>query len=478
MRRRAILKLAVSSGALAQVLGTSCDRQIFNKIMGENSGSSTPRPSSTNSITARVRVDWTTAVAQTTPFTFGSNDYEITKPEAAADRVYQGRLAELGIGLIRIHYAGMSDRWTNPTTKKWDEAKIKAGYDASYPQRPTIIQNIPGWPQWMAQNKDGLLDPSEYDNYAAFCAQLVEILNLRQQRKVVYWEPLNEQDVRYEKAGKLDELWKIYNKAAIAMKRQDPQIQVGGPVLTWDEPIRLGAFLQACGSNVDFISWHRYGSADASASTDTLMSYTPNYRNQVQEFRKLAKQYIPNRSVPLLLGEYNINYNWQSGENRQNTQVGAAWFASVHKNLADAGIDMATSWHLKDGVYGLIDPQNNLRPTATVFAWGIQYLTGTVMQADSNHSFVEAMPVLQKDGTRSLLLINKSAGVATLNVQATQLPAKPEKLLMFSLDANGVTSGSLATATLEQTPLTLTPYSLVLLRFSANDTSFNSPNNR
>jgi hypothetical protein len=473
-----MLKLAVSGTALAQVLNTSCHRRILTKIMGENPGSSTPRPSSTNSITARVRVDWATAVAQTTPFTFGSNDYEITKPEAAADPVYQSRLAEIGIGLIRIHFAGLSDRWTNPTTKTWDEAKIKAGYDASYPQRPTIIQNISGWPQWMAQTQDGLLDPSEYDNYATFCAQLVEILNRRQQRKVVYWEPINEQDVRYEKAGKLDELWKIYNKTATAMKRQDPQIKVGGPVQTWDEPRRLAAFLKACELNVDFISWHRYGSSDASASTDTLMSYTPSYRNQVQEFRKLAKQYIPNRSVPLLLGEYNINYNWQSGENRQNTHIGAVWFASVHKNLADAGIDMATSWHLKDGVYGLIDPQNNLRPAATVFAWGIKYLTGTVMQADSDHSFVEAMPVLQKDGTRSLLLINKSAGLATLNVQATQMAGKPDKLQMFSLDAKGVTSSSLDTATLEQKPLTLNPYSLVLLRFSADGSSVNQPQKR
>ena len=477
MQRRVMLKLAVSGAALAQVFDTSCQRQIFDNLMGDNSGSSTPKRSSTNSITAKVSVDWANTVAQTTPFTFGSNDYEITKPEAAADPVYQRRLAELGIALIRIHYAGLSDRWTNPTTKTWDEAKIKAGYDASYPQRPTIIQNIPGWPKWMAQTQDGLLDPSEYDNYAAFCAQLVEILNQRQKRKVIYWEPLNEQDVPYQKAGKLDELWKIYNKAATAMKRRDSQIKVGGPVQTWDEPRRLAAFLEACEPNVDFISWHRYGSGDASASTDTLMSYTPNYRNQVQEFRKLAKQYIPNRNVPLLLGEYNINYNWQSGENRQNTHVGAVWFASVHKNLADAGIDMATSWHLKDGVFGLIDPQNNLRPAATVFAWGIKYLTGKVMRSQSDHSFVEAMAIWQADGARSLLLINKSAGLASLSVQATQMASKPNSLLMFSLDANGVTSTTLATAKLEQEPLTLNPYSLVLLRFSTNGSSVNQSNN-
>lgn len=473
-----MLKLAVSGGALAPVLVTSCHHRIFANRIGENRSSSTPKRSSSHPITAKVRVDWTKVVAQTTPFTFGSNDYEITKPEAASDSVYQSRLAKLGMGLIRIHHAELSDRWANSTTRTWDEAKIKAGYDASYPQKPTIIQNIPGWPKWMVESQDGLLDPSEYDNYAAFCAQLVKILNQRQQRKVVYWEPLNEQDVRYQKAGKLDELWKIYNKAAIAMKRQDPKIKVGGPVLTWNEPRRLVSFLKACKPNVDFISWHRYGSGNAKESTDTLMSYTPKYKTQVQEFRKLATQYIPNRNVPLLLGEYNINYHWRSGEYRQHTHVGAVWFASVLKHLADAGIEMATSWHLKDGVYGLIDPQNNLRPAATVFAWGIQYLTGTVMHADSNHPFVEAMPIFQSDGTRSLLLINKSAALTTLNVQATQKGAKPENLLMLSLDATGVKTTSQATTTLEQQPLTLNPYSLILLRFAAKGSSVNQPQKR
>jgi len=414
-------------------------------------------------------------VARATPYTFGSNDYEITVPKAAADTVYQSRLAEIGISLIRVHYGGLSDRWTDPVTKTWDKAKIKAGYDASYPQRPTIIQNIPGWPKRMAQDQNGLLDPSEYDHYAAFCAELVEIFNQRQRRYINYWEPLNEQDVAYHKAGKLDELWKIYNLVAKAMKARDPLIKVGGPALTWDKLSRLAAFLQACAPNVDFISWHRYGSSDAHESTDTLMSYTPSYATQVHDFRAVAAQYIPDRKVPLLLGEYNINYSWQSGEKRQNTHIGAVWFASVLKHLADAGIDMATSWHLKDGVYGLIDPQNNWRPAATVFAWGIKYLTGRVMHTLSDHPFVEAMAIAQAGGQRSLLLINKSAGFARLSVPATQNATAPDNLPMFYLNANGVKSGTLATAKLKQEPLILTPYSLILLRFSANHTTFNQP---
>ncbi|MEW6495182.1 MAG: alpha-L-arabinofuranosidase [Cyanobacteriota bacterium] len=425
-------------------------------------------------IDAKVSVNWEEAVAQTTPFTFGSNDYEILSPDKAADSVYQDHLAQLNIRLIRIHNSRLSDQWSDPQTQTWDAAKIKAGYDASYPQNPTLIQNIPGWPKWMAQDEDGLLDPKEYDRYATFCAELVEILNRRQQRQVRYWEPLNEKDVPYEKAGKLDELWKIYNKVAVAMKARDSSIQVGGPALTWDEPRRLASFLQACGPNVDFISWHRYGSADATESTDKLMSYTPEYREQVQTFRKVAAKHIPDRNLPLLLGEYNINYSWKSGEKRQNTHIGAVWFASVLKHLADAGIEMATSWHLKDGIYGMIDPKNNLRSAATVFAWGNQYLTGTVMLTESDHQYVEAMAVCQAGGERSLLLINKSAKPAQLRVQATPKAFAPERIPMFSLDAEGMIKTNLATAVLNSEPLMLNPYSLVLLRFPANRSRVNS----
>ncbi|GAX45053.1 hypothetical protein NIES4075_60730 [Tolypothrix sp. NIES-4075] len=414
----------------------------------------------------RVSVDWQTSIAKSTANTFGSNDYEITTPERARDSAYQKLLSELNIKLIRIHHGELSDRWSNPATKTWDIAKIKAGYDASYPQKPIIIQNIGSWAKWMQQTPDGLLHPKEYDNYAAFCAELVVILNQRLSRKILYWEPFNEQDVRYHKAGKLDELWVIYNKVAQAMKAKDPKIKIGGPVLTWDETSRLTSFLQSCASNVDFISWHRYASGDANDSTDKIMAYTPNYGQQVREFRAIAKKYIPQRHIPLLLGEYNINYSWESGEKRQNTHIGAVWFASVLKHLAEAGVDMATSWHLKDGIYGMIDSENRLRPAASVFAWGVKYLTGTVMQTKSDRSSVEAMAVINADGKRSLLLINKSAKPAELTLTGMSKIKLPNILPIFYLNANGVQNTSITQQLLLGKAFNLEAYSLALVRLS------------
>jgi hypothetical protein len=444
MQRRNIIKLAAASAVTFGVLDT----------VWKSSTAASKK-------TARISIDWTNQIATSTPFTFGSNDYEILSPERAADRTFQNHIQDLGIRLIRIHHAELCDRWTDSATKTWNIPKIQAGYDVSYPHKPTIIQNLPGWPKWMAQSKDGFLDKSEYERYAALCAQLVEILNHRLQKKVIYWEPLNEKEVPYDKAWKLDELWIIYNKVAQAMKAVDPQIKVGGPALTWDNSRRLEAFLKACKPNVDFISWHRYGSNDAKQPTDGIMSYTPNYARQVKDFRAIARKYIPERPVPLLLGEYNINYLWTSGETRQHNHIGAVWFASVIKHLADAGIDMATSWHLKDGVYGMIDPKNKLRPPATVFSWANKYLVGSVMQTTSDHPFVEALAVKQQNGKHSVLLINKLSHTINLSLQSRQLLSS-KTLQILSLNSNGIQTYSQRRATLGQ-PLTLSPYSVTLV---------------
>jgi hypothetical protein len=454
MNRRNLLRLAFSGATITSALVPTYLASSTRPSKGER--------------VAKIEVDWTGVIARTTPLTFGSNDYEVLNPRKASDLTYQQRLSDLGVKLIRIHHADLSDRWSNALEKTWDAAKIRASYEAaSYLDGATIIQNIPKWPKWMKQEK-GLLDPSEHDRYAAFCAELVEIVNRRYQYDVIFWEPINERDVIYSKAGKLDELWQIYNQAAIAMKKVDPKIKVGGPVLTWDNTTLLESFLKSCHHHTDLISWHRYGSGDAKASNETLMAYTPQYASQVKKIRTLTSKFITDRKVPLLLGEYNINFSWKSGEQRQNTQIGAVWFASVLKHLAEANIDMAASWHLKDGIYGLVDPKNNFRPAATVFQWGIRYLVGDVVRVASNQSFVEAMAIKQDSGKSSVFLINKSHENVRLMLESAPAQDFSKKLSMFYLNGTGLDQITKPQKLLRGNQILLKPYALALLHFQMN----------
>ncbi|MDJ0675617.1 MAG: alpha-L-arabinofuranosidase [Calothrix sp. MO_167.B42] len=461
MRRRTIFKLAAFGATIA-----TCGHEIHHqnpstyKLLEKAVKAEDAR---TNVKNVKISLNWTKVIAKSTPLIFGSNDFQVTDVENATNSQYRHLLKEIGFGLIRIHHAQISTRWTNPKTKTWDVEKIKQIYQAYSGSKATLIQNIPKWPSWMAVDENGLLKPEEYENYGNFCAELVKIINGQLNHQVMYWEPLNEQDIPYHKAGKLDQLWQIYNLVAKAMKAQDPRIKVGGPVLTWDNSGKLAAFLEACSPNVDFISWHRYGSGNAGDSTYKLMSYTPKYAEQVRQFRQVTEKYIPDRHVPLLLGEYNINYSWRSGEKRQKNHIGAVWFASTLKHLAESGIDMAASWNLKDGIYGLIDPKNQPRSGAEVFRLAIKYLIGEVVMTDSNDYLVEAMAVKQGNNQRSLFLINKSAQPASLTIDGLNSIKNNQELPIFYLDKNGVKETTITPDSLLKSPFSLPAYSLALV---------------
>ncbi len=460
MKKRRFLQLAIAGTALSALEATSQAGHGRGMTDFGSNLKSALLASETNNTAVNLSVDWSTAISETTPLVFGSNDYEIMYVSHATDARYQDLLNQLKIPLIRIHHIKLSEKWSDSTTQSWNEAKIKTCYDASYYHQPEIVQTIPQWPSWM-KSSNGLLDLTEYDNYANFCGELVRTLNKTQNRQITYWEPFNELDKPYKEAGKLDDLWEIYNRVATRMKQVDPQIKVGGPILTWDDSETLNHFLDRCRQNVDFISWHRYASGDKEDSTAKIMAFTPKYGVQTRKFRSIVGKHIPERKIPLFLSEYNINYAWDSGETRQNTYVGAVWFASVLKHLAEAGTDMAASWHLKDGIYGMIDPDNNLRPAATVFAWANKFLIGKVMKNQSDRDFIEALPIEQKD-RRALLLINKSDEYAQVNLTEKHGSFELGKTTIHSLDAEGVKTSDAAAKT-NLNSFTLNPYSVLLL---------------
>jgi xylan 1,4-beta-xylosidase len=71
--------------------------------------------------------------------------------------------------------------------------------------------NIAYPPSWLA--KEVPLTPAQEEEFAALCARLVRVMRDDVKRQVDYWEVTNEWDTKYEKAGKLDDLWRVYNKA-------------------------------------------------------------------------------------------------------------------------------------------------------------------------------------------------------------------------------------------------------------------------
>ncbi|NJL30665.1 MAG: hypothetical protein HC898_02990 [Phycisphaerales bacterium] len=107
-----------------------------------------------------LKVDWNRNLAPLTLMHWGVADYDITMPERAKDPQFNAYLKLLKPEFIRIHHAGLSDRWTDATTRKWDVAKLKEVFasTASGYGDARIMLNIANWPKWF---HDGDVLPSE-----------------------------------------------------------------------------------------------------------------------------------------------------------------------------------------------------------------------------------------------------------------------------------------------------------------------------
>jgi len=194
---------------------------------------------------------------------------------------------------------------------------------------------------------------------------------------------------------------------------------MGGPGLAGPNPKIMEDFLSNCGSRVDYISWHRYASGKVPVPTDTLMAETPTFGNNVRNMRALVQKYIPDRKIEIFLGEYNMCWAWTPSDPRQATPVGAIWAASILKQLIDAKLDGAMTWHsFGGGTFGLISDTNELRPMGQLLEWMNRWVGGsTQFQADSSDPNVEAIAA-SSDSHDIVLLINKGSAAKKVALAA------------------------------------------------------------
>ena len=370
-----------------------------------------PAPSDTSPITAGLSVDWKAEVGATTPATFSANDEMCTSgANGSGSTAYAKNLSDIGIKFFRLHCGSLTDDWSDVSTRRWNVKAIKAGYDAPYLRGATIVQNIPSPPSWL-RNGDGTV--SDVPAYAAYCAQLVAIVNTQLKKHVVYWEPMNEWEDRYK--GNWTQACTVYNQCAEAMKHQDPSIKVG-PALEWpNQGGIVQPLLHQCAGNVDFIAYHSYYSSGPTESNDAWMTKASAMDHDVTNTRDSIKQYAPGRTIPILLDEYNLDGNWNDSETRQHTNIGAVYFATTLKHDAYAGVFACSIWSAKEGTYGITDMSDHLRTPAYLFQWANHNLIGTLVKTTSDSPKVEAMAVRQ-NGTPAVMVINKASGTATIHL--------------------------------------------------------------
>ena len=402
-------------------------------------------------------IDWSQTAGPISPLLWGINESEIYDAPKADDTKFQTLLGDLDAPLIRLHRAGSSDAWTSAQTRDWDVAKIKAGFQSSTGLGGArLMVNIANWPSWLSKSE--VLEADKVPEFAALCAKLVKVMRDEVKRPVAYWEITNELDGKYEKAGKLDDLWKLYNAVAAAMRREDPNAKLGGPALTWAKAEWVEGFLKNC-PDVQFVSWHNYGTGDLyETNADVYGKVETNIGAIARGALELVRKYDNGRKLQTFLTETNVKYTWDPYERRHQNAVGSVFHALVVKQMAQDGVTGVNLWAQKGQAYGsLVNGDDTTRPSYQLYQWGPQYLSGQMVKATSgDDKSLEILPVISKNG-RAVLLLNKTDHALKVPAASKLLPGVK---VAQSIDTNGFKSN----VEIGAGELNLPGYSLTLLR--------------
>ncbi len=415
-----------------------------------------------------LTVEWSETGRTVTRDHFGLNAFSGVNPSVSNHPKYAENLIYMNPGVLRIHNANMigdaarnPSAWVDEANKCWSRERVLAALAPMRDLPSRLILCINAWPAWMDQNHDGRLDIGQHDAYAAFCAELVEIVNAPDAGKpILWWEITNEMDDRYHKPfyeskqpDLLDELTDIYLKSATAMRHADPRIKTGGPAATNSYNMDFHKrFIAATAPMLDFYSMHLYvsGSRDASDAEVFAKCEAPAW--PLASVRGMLDEISPDRKIELLMDEYNINWDWKQKDGRMTDWRGAVWDAAFCIASINAGADATAAWNECDGNYGKTAPDHTRRPAADSFHRinGLLPATSAPARIDApKEAGLRVLAVRQSNGHKALLLVNtgpRSRTVTGVTGKATVISQQGKATLRLE---GGILLPSLSLAIVE-----------------------------
>jgi hypothetical protein len=364
-------------------------------------------------------VNWASPTGITaTEMSYGLNLFNGYNPAIAGNpgnAAYKEGLGYMNPGIVRYHrwdqMQGSTtnpDGWIiNPTTANyaWDRTKINNALTGTFTYNPVRMMDITNWPAYM-DDGTGKLRTDMFDAYAAFCAELVRIVNIEQGRGFLYWEVTNEKDSTYADAGKMSELVTIYNKAAVAMKAVDPTILVGGPA--FHRPHYTGdveTFIAGTHQNLDFISYHTYQTGDPSSPNQGLFDAAAGLGWVTGSMKASIAKYTT-RNILTFHDEYNIAW---TEDIRMNNEVGAVFDALAMAAITQSGATGSMAWNEGDNWYGKLRHDTWVkRPAAHVYYLYNTFMRGGVVTSTSSDASKVYIYSVVNGTRKSFVLINRS----------------------------------------------------------------------
>jgi hypothetical protein len=106
---------------------------------------------------------------------------------------------------------------------------------------------------------------------------------------------------------------------------------LGGAAFTFAKPSWIAGFLQNC-DDVQFLSWHNYGTGDLYQSNEKLFAgVDSNVGSLAKGALEAVQKFGKGRNIETFLTETNVKYTWDPYERRHQNQVGSLFHALVVK---------------------------------------------------------------------------------------------------------------------------------------------------
>lgn len=377
-------------------------------------------PAYAASLTATV--NWSSSQGTATGYSYGLNIYKAQEGSVASDADYKSNVAYMKPGIVRYHRADqMGDSATgtgwvqNPSTSAyaWDATKINGILTQTFSNSPVRMINIANWPSYM-DDGTGKLKTTMYDAYAAFCADLVQIVNLNQGHDVLYWEVLNEKDDAY--SGNMAELALIYSKAYDAMRAKSASIKIGGPAFARpDLTARVDTFVANAYSKLDFISYHTYSSGSTGDSNASIWNSAQGLGATTTSIKSILANYTT-RAIETFHDEYNISWNPPDG--RMNNEKGMIFDALAMISITKAGATASMAWNESDGWYGKLEgwAPYNKRASAHLYNLFNTDMGGTIAGTSVSDSSKVDLLGTYGGSWKKLALVNRSEADQTVQL--------------------------------------------------------------
>lgn len=260
-----------------------------------------------------------------------------------------------------------------------------------------------GFPLW--------LDISSSSDQNLFAQMAVQVVTrfANKAMPVRYVEMTNESDDHYDIADESA----TFNKMCDALHAYDASILCGGMTDSWYRSDRMATFYDTCRARIGFISWHQYVTNSSDGKTaQQVIDAGLTLQTHAQEMRQHASDHGISSSVPMFLGEYNVD-----GTNYTNpwngNVVGSVYAATTLTGAiaANVNLTMAAWWEtVNDSTYGVFGqgPNYSIQSPGVTLNWLGQYAPGQRVTLSIPATLPGVVGFATKSGTRlSVILVNK-----------------------------------------------------------------------